>query len=101
MNIRRALILLLAVALTAPAFSAQTPKTAPPAAPPQISQVDQLEIQNIQLRYQILQTEEDQLRVQYAALTAQIAKENPGYLLDPKTNQLVKAQTAPPNPTKK
>jgi Spy/CpxP family protein refolding chaperone len=80
--------------------SAQTATSAPkPTPPPALTQVETLQIQNIQLRYQLLQEQEQQLRSQYAALAAQIAKENPGYVLDPKTNQLVKAQTPTPVPT--
>jgi hypothetical protein len=73
--------------------SAPPPKA--PTAPPALTQTEQLQIENIGLRFQLLQNEEGQLRSQYAALAAQIGKENPGYLLDPKTNMLVKAQPAP------
>jgi hypothetical protein len=56
-------------------------------------------IQNIQLRYQLLTAQEQQLRNQYAALAAEVAKEHPGYVLDPRTQQLVKTQA--PAPAKK
>lgn len=92
--IRLAASLLCAVSLCFFASAAQTPAPKP-AAPPALSQLEQVEIENIQLKAQLLQNEEAQLRSQYAALAAQIGKEYPGYVLDPRTNQLVKAQTAP------
>jgi len=67
---------------------------------PRLTEVETLQIQNIQLRYQLLQEQEEQLKNQYAALAAQIAKENPGYVLDPRTNTLVKT-TPVPTPRKK
>jgi hypothetical protein len=80
------------------------PKTPPtPIAPPALTQVEQLEIENIHLKFQLLRNEEDQLRNQYTAVAASITQEHPGYVLDPRSNQLVKAQTPAPasTPTKK
>lgn len=73
-------------------FASAAPAPTPPA---QLTQIEQLQIENIQLKAQLLQNEEAQLRSQYAALAAQVAKENPGYVLDPRTNQLVKQASTP------
>ncbi|MFP5230791.1 MAG: hypothetical protein ACLGXA_24505 [Acidobacteriota bacterium] len=92
MKLQRILVPIFAASLCFFASAAQTTPAAPPPPPPaHLTQVETLQLENIRLRYQLLQDQEAQLRTQYSTLAAQITKEHPGYVLDPKTNQLVKA----------
>lgn len=94
----------------APAGAATaTPDPAPApaaAADPQLSELFQLKVENINLRYQALQQQFDaspqvqQIRTQYAGVMQEIQKAYPGYQYDPGHNRLIKlASPAPANPT--
>ena len=103
--------LILATALTVPAF-AQT-KPAPPAKPaPQLAvvpalqptDVEKLTLENIQLKFSLLQTqlaqlqtEQKKLQTEYQTTVAAIVAEHPGYQWDDKTAGLVAVPKATPS----
>ena len=84
-------------------------QTLPVKTVPDLTQVEKLKIENIQLKFaQALQAEksaqelEAALRAQYQELLTSVEKENPGYTLDPTTGKLVvKPEEKKPVETKK
>lgn len=73
----------LAVMVLSAAVMAQAPKA------PAVNEVEQLKLENLQLKMGALQQQFTQLAQQKQALTAEIAKENPGYhwYTNPQTGQ--------------
>ena len=81
---KRLVIIFLALAM--PVF-AQQPPTAPTG--PQLTEVQKLKLENIQLKYtqltmtiQEAQKQQEGLSKEYQTLSLEIGKEHPGYMLD-------------------
>jgi hypothetical protein len=78
-----------------PPAAAQSAPQTPPQAPPQLTQVESLTFQNINLQMQLLER-------QFQDLMRQVAQEHPGYALNPSTGALYPvapppaAEAAPP-----
>ncbi len=70
--------------------------TAQPTAQPQITEVEKLTIENIQLKATPLQAQLKALRDQFDAVMSQIEAEHPGFTYD--GNRLVPKPTAPVQP---
>lgn len=86
-------ILVLALMLTClPAFS-QAPKTTPaPAATapaPALTELQKTKMENLQLKFSLLQQQQTELQGQYSALIQSIVAEHPGYQWNPQSSSLV------------
>jgi len=98
--------LILATALTLPAFAQTKPAPAKPAAPApqlasvpqaQITEFEKLKLENIQLKFSLLQVQQKQLQAEYQSTIQAIVAEHPGYQWDPQTSALVATPKATPS----
>lgn len=62
---------------------------------PQLTQVEQLQIENLRLKAIPLQQQLNELQKEYNDLKSQIENENPGYTLNPQNDKLQKRPEAP------
>lgn len=91
--------------------SAQTPKTSSstaqqasanvPAPTAQLTEVERLKIENLQLKFGALQTQQQQLQSEYQALIQALTVSHPGYSWNPQTNTLVAIPKSAPVAEKK
>jgi|GEM_PF-7083667 len=84
--------------VAASTLAAQSAPAAPALPAAQISDVEQLRIENIQLKINLLRQQFTDLNTQYTAVIQQIEREHPGYAWDPATNSL-RAVPAPAKST--
>lgn len=95
-----------AVKPAVPAAAAPAPATpaanaeVKPALPPALTEVEQLKLENLQLKYTALQTQQQALQKAYGDLVQQIQAEHPGFALTP-NNTLVPVPKPPAPPAKK
>lgn len=83
---KRLVIIFLALAM--PVFAQQ-----PPAPGPQLTEIQKLKLENLQLKYNQAEMmkkqamdQEAQLMKDFQALSLEVGKEHPGYMLDPQGN---------------
>lgn len=117
---------MLAVVLAAVTCVAQSPKPAPPAphqlVGPQLTELERIQIQNMELRMQLLNDEQQSipakiealqaeqkqipqhiqaLQAEFGAFVQNLAKDHPGYVFNPQQMAFVFEPKAAPKPTTK
>ena len=80
--------ILAVVALSAPVCAQQPAQPTPPAAHPQLTEVEQLKLENINLRFNALQNQIQQVQQQAGQLVQTIEDAHSGYSLNFQTGQL-------------
>jgi hypothetical protein len=85
-----------------PALMQTVPPTTAPVgdALPQISELERTKLENLQLKFQMLQQQQQQLQQSYSELIHQISAEHPGYTFDPQTSSLRKIPLVTSTPAK-
>lgn len=101
MKLRLAAVLSLALAVSAFGQAAKpvAPPAPAPAAPAQLTEIERLKLENIQLKFQQTQQAANNLQGEYQQEVALINAAHPGYRFDTQTGALVPLPT--PEPAKK
>jgi TolA-binding protein len=100
-------LILAVVAFSAPVRAQQLSQTTPTVASPMLTEVEQLKMENINLRFTALQNQIQQVQQQAQQLIVSIETAHPGYSLNFQTGQLtpkpkpVEPPKATPSPEKK
>lgn len=68
---------------------AQTAKPEPPKAPPVLTELEQARIENVQLKFALIQEQQAQLQALYQTLLKAIETEHPGYRYDAQAKAIV------------
>lgn len=89
------LLSLLAIPAIAQNPFQKAPAAKPPTAtlPPVLTEVQKLKLENIQLKFSVIQSQQQQLQTEYQALVQQLLAEHPGYRWDAQTQSLVAVPT--------
>ena len=59
---------------------------APPQPAPQLTELQKVKLENIQLKFQGLQAQVQDLQKQYTAIAQEVSQQHPGYMLDSQGN---------------
>ena len=76
------------VIFLAPLASPQSSPVPSEAKPPALSELENTKLENIQLKFRLLQVQQQALQEEYQTLVSQVQAEHPGYALDQQTNSL-------------
>ena len=88
-------------ALRAALMQAVPPTTAPVTeALPQLTELERTRLENLQLKFQLLQQQQQQLQQSYADTVRQIQTEHPGYIFDAQSSTLRKQPSPATAPAK-
>lgn len=104
-SVLRVSFLVLLLVSAAAAFTQTKPAPAPAPAvsetAPQITELERTKLENLGLKFQLLQQQQQQLQQSYAETVRQIQTEHPGYIFDAQTSTLRKQPAPAAKPTAK